>query len=344
MKNNRNGFTLVELLVVIAIIGVLVALLLPAIQAAREAARRMQCANNLKQISLALLGYENSYGEFPAARFGSDLIAPNTVIDCGNGETFTIPDLGNMSDSGASAMVMILPFLEQQALFDELQPNTVPIWNAKNISTWAPQVADVLSQRPEVYRCPSDTIDEPAQWAHGVPLTVPVAAGSYANVLGSVRPDGPNGAIKYCGDGVFFYCRKIRQSEITDGLSNTLFVGETRDGHLTDDSGKAINSNIWSNGNRMQSTMRTTATPLNTPPGVDGGAGLRTQAEAYSNGGFSSYHPGGANFAYGDGHIVFISDSIDMPTYTVMAGRADEGVPLDWAAGGGGGGGGEIGR
>ena len=283
MKNNRVGFTLVELLVVIAIIGVLVALLLPAIQAAREAARRMQCTNHQKQIALALLGYETSNGDFPAARLGTDGVSPGTAIQCDNGDTFTVPDLGEVSDSGASALVMILPFLEQQSLFDALQPDTVPIWNPDNsVGSWAPLVADVLSQRPDVYLCPSDSIDGPAQWAHRVPLTVPVAAGSYANVLGSIRPDGANGSVKYCADGVFFYSRKFHQAEITDGLSNTLFVGETRDGHLIDDSGKAINSNIWTNGNRLQSTMRTTGTPLNTPPGVDGGSGLRHESQAYS--------------------------------------------------------------
>jgi prepilin-type N-terminal cleavage/methylation domain-containing protein len=88
-----NAFTLVELLVVIAIIGVLVALLLPAVQAAREAARRMQCANNEKQDSLALLEYESTRKHFPAARLGTDPSAgPGTVITCSDGEGFTIPD------------------------------------------------------------------------------------------------------------------------------------------------------------------------------------------------------------------------------------------------------------
>ena len=338
MSKNRIGFTLVELLVVIAIIGILVALLLPAIQAAREAARRMQCVNHQKQIALALLSYENVHREFPAARLGGDSgYATGSAIDCGKGDTYSIPDLGELTDSGASALVMILPFIEQEALYESLQPDTVAIWNARAVNTWVPKVRDYLGQRPSIYLCPSDTIgDEPAPWAHGVPpSTIPVASGSYANVLGSLRPDDPNSLIKFCGDGVFFYSRKIRQAEILDGVSNTLFVGETRDSNLIDENtGKALNSNIWSNGNRMQSTMRTTCTPLNTPPGVNAGTGLTEESSAISNGGFSSLHPGGANFAFGDGHVVFVNDSIDLASYTMMAARADQGAPTVCAGGG----------
>jgi prepilin-type processing-associated H-X9-DG protein len=318
---------LVELLVVIAIIGVLVALLLPAVQAAREAARRMQCGNNEKQIALALLNYENSKKEFPSARYGTDS-GGVTTADCGNGEILTIEDVPPLGRSGASALVMILPYIEQQALFDALHADEFPIW-APN-TTWHtahPEIAPALARRPDIYACPSDRIFESfAQWAHG--LTVDVAAGSYANVLGTVRPDDPGPKLKFCGDGVFVYARRFKIREITDGLSNTLFVGETRDGHLIDVNGTSINSNIWSNGNRMQSTMRTTRTPLNTPPGLNGGAGITKELTSahYSNGGFSSYHPGGANFAFGDGHVVFVDDSIDLVTYMTLSTRAGDNV------------------
>lgn len=337
----RKAFTLVELLVVIAIIGVLVALLLPAVQAAREAARRMQCVNNEKQIALALLNYEESHKEFPAARLGTDS-GGVTNADCGGGNIITIDATGPLAQSGASALVMILPHMEQQQLFDALHADEVAIWSpAAGWQNARPGIVPALAMRPDSYACPSDRISESfAQWAHDVPVaTVNVAAGSYANVLGSLRPDENFTRIKFCGDGVFVYYHRYRIPEITDGLSNTLFVGETRDGHLVDTSGNAINSNIWSNGNRMQSTMRTTCTPLNTPPGLNGGAGVVTQTGAYSNGGFSSNHPSGANFAYGDGHIVFIDDSIDLATYTMLSARADEGSGTACAGSSGNGGG-----
>jgi prepilin-type processing-associated H-X9-DG protein len=157
--------------------------------------------------------------------------------------------------------------------------------------------------------------------------TYDVASGSYALALGTRRPDGPFPEIKFCGDGVFFYCRTFRISEISDGLSNTLFLGETRDAHLVGADRLSNNSNIWTNGNRMQSSMRTTRTPINTPPGLDGGAGVARQADGhYSNGGFASHHPGGANFAFGDGHVVFIDDSIDLTTYMTLSTRAGDNV------------------
>lgn len=332
---NSKAFTLVELLVVIAIIGVLVALLLPAVQAAREAARRMQCVNNEKQIITALLNYEDSNKEFPAARLGTGF-AGATTTDCGNGDIVTIHDQGTMSLSGASALVMILPFMEQQALFDALKADEHPIWGPN--TTWPTLSASIipaLAMRPDVYACPSDRIFESfAQWAHGLTITtINVAAGSYANVFGTLAPNDNNARIKFCGDGVFMYARRFRIAEITDGLSNTMFVGETRDGHIVgidpmDGVTKALNSNIWSNGNRMQSTMRTTRTPLNTPPGINGGAGLAAEFDnsAISNGGFSSYHPSGANFAFGDGHVAFISDDVDLNTYMTLATRAGDNI------------------
>ncbi|MBX3426855.1 MAG: DUF1559 domain-containing protein [Pirellulales bacterium] len=314
-----RGFTLVELLVVIAIIGVLVALLLPAVQAAREAARRMQCGNNLRQIALGLLNYESQRKVFPAARRGNDGSAAS--VTCPNGDGFTL----SSDRSGASALALILPNLEQQSLYDLLHVKDVEIWSpAVGWHTRYPEIATALAQRPPVFECPSDTsLGQFAQWAHEVPVgQFNVAPSSYATVFGTNRPDSPLAEIKFCGDGMFVYERKFRVSEVEDGLSKTIVVGEVRESHLVVD-GNAINSNIWSNGNRMQSNMRTTATPLNTVPGENGGAGVVTQTGARSNGGFSSFHVGGGQFAYGDGHVEFLTDSIDLATYTALAARSD---------------------
>src|SRR5262245_7062763 len=169
----RRAFTLVELLVVIAIIGVLVALLLPAVQAAREAARRSQCTNNEKQTSLALLNFESSKKKFPAARLGSDT-GVGTVIPCSPevGGDYTVPDLGALNLSGASALVMILPFMEQQALYKQLHPDTIAIWSP-NAGWWTAnaEVGPALARRPDSFACPSDPAkDAFAQWAHAVPV------------------------------------------------------------------------------------------------------------------------------------------------------------------------------
>ena len=320
MTPQRRAFTLVELLVVIAIIGILVALLLPAIQAAREAARRSQCVNNMKQISLALLNYEHSKKRFPAARKGCDAINPSYPgIDCPS----KISSAGyELAYHGASALVSILPYIEEQALYDQFRIDVVTIWDGVAGCKWCtePDVKAAVAIRPGAYACPSDgELPQLAEWKHEVPARNDIATCSYAMVAGSQGP--PNtAALKYQNDGVFFYNRRFKVAEITDGLSHTLFAGETIKGDT------AIGSNIWSNGNRGNSTMRTTRNPLNTPPGEDGGGGVITSTATtppnIANCAFQSRHPGGGNFAYGDGHITFIPDAIDLIVYQYLSTRA----------------------
>ncbi len=318
MTLQRRAFTLVELLVVIAIIGILVALLLPAVQAAREAARRSQCVNNMKQIGLGLLEYEHTAKRFPAARKGCDGVitsSPGTGVDCSS----QISSAGyEMAAHGVSALVMILPYLEEQQLYDQFKVQTVSVWDGVTGCRWCtdPDVKLAVANRPKAYVCPSDgDLQQFAEYKHEVPARNDVSTGSYANVAGSQGP--PNSAtLKYANDGTFFYNRRIKVSEILDGLSHTLFVGETIMGDLP------IGSNIWSNGNRGNSTMRTTANPLNTPPGTDGGAGTMVSTTNIANAAFQSRHPGGGNFEYGDGHISFINDSIDLKVYQGLSTRA----------------------
>ncbi len=327
MTRQRRAFTLVELLVVIAIIGILVALLLPAVQAAREAARRSQCVNNLKQTNLAFLQYEHTYQRFPAARRGCDginLTYPG--VDCSS----HLSSLGyELAYHGASALVMILPYLEEQQLYDQFKIDLVSVWDGVQPCKWCSD-ADVklaVANRPKMFVCPSDgDLQVLADYKHEATARNDISTGSYANVAGTHGP--PNDAyLKYQNDGVFFYNRRFKIAEITDGLSHTLFTGETIQGD------NRFGSNIWSNGNRGNSDMRTTANPLNTPPGADGGGGTITSGSGdtanVANCAFQSRHPGGGNFAYGDGHVVFVSDSIDLKVYQGLSTRAGDETTTD---------------
>jgi prepilin-type N-terminal cleavage/methylation domain-containing protein/prepilin-type processing-associated H-X9-DG protein len=320
-KIRRRGFTLVELLVVIAIIGILVALLLPAVQAAREAARRAQCVNNVKNLALAFANYETSQKKFPAGRLGCDTNI--AYPDCATGVAKNDKNGKSFGQGGASAFTFVLPHLEEQALYDLMKVDSVAIWFPGTAYTWwsDADVQKALSQRPGVFRCPSDG-ELPAFADYKNEITDPavnVAPASYALSAGTLGPPNSNN-MKFFNTGVFFYFKKLKGSQISDGLSKTFFVGETIDGHL------ARSSNLWSNGNRCN-LLRTTANPLNTLFGISGagqpldnsGTNGCTQC---ANCAFASRHPGGANFGFGDGHVTFITDSIGLNVYQGLSTRA----------------------
>jgi prepilin-type N-terminal cleavage/methylation domain-containing protein/prepilin-type processing-associated H-X9-DG protein len=317
----RTAFTLVELLVVIAIIGILVALLLPAVQAAREAARRSQCVNNVKNLTLAFAEYEVAQKKFPAGRLGCDTniaypeCASPPAKNDKNGRTF--------GQGGASGFTFILPNLEEQALADLMRIDSVAIWFPGTAYTWWSDVdvQKALPQRPSVFRCPSDG-ELPFFADYKNEITDPainVAPGSYALSAGTIGPPNSNN-MKFFNTGVFFYWKKLKPSQISDGLTKTFFVGETIEGHL------ARSSNLWSNGNRCN-LLRTTANPLNTLHNISGagqpldnsGTNGCTQC---ANCAFASRHSGGANFGFGDGHVTFISDSISLNVYQWLSTRA----------------------
>lgn len=318
-----SGFTLVELLVVIAIIGILVGLLLPAVQSAREAARRSQCMNQQKQIGLALLMYEDANGALPAGRLGCDAGIPSNAKFCGPVNPNALGFY--MAYHGASAFVQILPHLEEQPLFDSFQIDKIAIWEASTSDKWVndyPQVREAIRTRPDFLLCPSDPIAViPAFKTAGDGAAV----GSYAVCSGTCGAglvcDDLNGVrinMKYSNDGVFMYGKKTKLREITDGTSKTLFLGESIEGDLIQ------SVNIWTNGARGQ-TIRSTATPLNFPSGLDAGNGLMSPG---LNGGFASRHPGGALFTFGDGHVDFIPETIDHLAYRQLATRANGELPL----------------
>ncbi len=303
-REHRFGFTLVELLVVIAIIGILIALLLPAVQAAREAARRAQCSNNLKQVSLALLNYESNHGVFPPGRMGCDNNPRCPAV---------------AQRVGTSAFVCILPFMEQQAVYDMFDFTDGP-WGYT--STWfVGSNGEAIGQRIAEYICPSDTSEEYAAVVQvGAAYNIgsrKAAVGNYALSAGTAGPglaiDGKSLDYKYDNDGVFYYSDSHKIRDISDGTSSTLFVGEVVDAHTQE------NSNIWSRSLRLMDTSRTTYNPLNTWPGMPMAA--TTYGIPY-NGAFTSRHPGGAQFGFGDGHVSFLSENINHYTYRALSTRA----------------------
>jgi prepilin-type N-terminal cleavage/methylation domain-containing protein/prepilin-type processing-associated H-X9-DG protein len=298
----KAGFTLVELLVVIAIIGILVALLLPAIQAAREAARRSQCVNNLKQIAIGIELYHASHKEYPSGRKGCDGWG---FGKCADGDPIDI--------RAPSGLITILPFVEQQALFERFDFNDGP-WTPKNwpehfkrnshdTNTFA--VGSIVP----FYSCPSDPKEPLAD--HRADLE---ATGSYAFSMGS---NGPSFGIdtltvKMDNNGMFMYNRNITIQEVTDGTSNTLYLGETINGHEKE------TSNRWSAASRHLDSLRSTDNPMNTPVGQ----GITINLYGYkTNGSFASAHPGGAQFSFGDGHGIFLSETIELQVYHALSTR-----------------------
>ncbi|MGD9128657.1 MAG: DUF1559 domain-containing protein, partial [Planctomycetia bacterium] len=159
MMRRQKGFTLVELLVVIAIIGILIALLLPAIQAAREAARKLGCANNLKQIGLGIMNYESTHHHFPPGRVGCDRDSTGNYCN------------GIHQEVATSGFVAILPHLELQNIYDLFNFSSGP-WTEQDAS-WITVGSnrDAVAQRPPVFVCPSDTAEPFYKDTASIPLT-----------------------------------------------------------------------------------------------------------------------------------------------------------------------------
>ena len=314
----KPAFTLVELLVVIAIIGILVGLLLPAVQAAREAARRMQCSNNLKQLGLSFHNYESALKSFP--------------INYATRGSLGFPNNGpGIANSGRSWMQMVLPYIEQNNLYNNidftvgLQPKnsapTTPI--GKNRLVAATVVPSFL--------CPSDDSGEGGTLLNRSDLNetnAPAdrwAVTNYKACAGSnwqwgifawvnSGPTGVNGKNAGQSDGLNLgngvICSnqtdvntKTRIADITDGTSNTFIIGEAMAGWSQ--------WNWWYNPNACTATS---AIPLNRVLRVPKNIG-----DWPNNYGFASRHTGGGNFALADGSIRFLSDSIDVFTYRAMA-------------------------
>jgi len=322
MRGSRFGFTLVELLVVIAIIGVMVGLLLPAVQAARESARRMSCSNNLKQIGLGLHMYHDTYHTLP----------PGAVFH--GGETTSSPNGGAINHRG-SLHIRILPYIEQQAVYDAFDFRF-----GTDGQQYPPTVNNgirIVGTQINTFICPSDGMNvrlggHPTyvwpsnyQGNHGPSASISNNANCscplYSVFQGYSRAgtsaDNPAGL--FTRNGWNFQCKF---SAIPDGLSNTIMMGEVR----PECSGHARTG--WSNSNRwgiftqipinFDSCYQDLATA--TAAGFDGCAAMcNWNAEV----GYKSRHPGGAQFTMGDGSTRFIGETIDMWVYQYIGDRND---------------------
>lgn len=306
-RPRKSGFTLVELLVVIAIIGILIALLLPAVQAAREAARRSQCSNNMKQIALAIHNYHDTFKVFPPGVIAARLNA----------------GAGSHPDS-MSWMPMLLPFMEQAPLYDQLKPYMV----TRNSSAFP---SNLMNTVIPMLTCPTDPNMGKQTTVHGEQDPPPDKndgfCGNYLLCNGSEQVTEGTGGNSFRMNGMFYYQSKTRMGSVQDGTSNTvmsaeiLVVPENTTAHR-DWRGRYYRADHLS-------SIFTTYLPPNTtsadlcrtceavePPWAPCTASTPTQA-LYAR----SLHPGGVQVGLADGSVRFVGETIDTQTWRALGTR-----------------------
>jgi prepilin-type N-terminal cleavage/methylation domain-containing protein/prepilin-type processing-associated H-X9-DG protein len=298
-RHRTTGFTLIELLVVIAIIGILIALLLPAVQKVREAANRMQCANNLKQLALACLNYNNTYGVLPPATIGP----PSGTADY------------------ATWAVLILPYVEQDNLYRQW---SLPL-------TYAKQAPAMVRSPVNLFFCPSRS--QPRVSARGQASQYGLAAdyvGCGGSGVGSDTSDPAHRGVIIDASNVvvvsgqWVSCQgRVSLSTIPDGTSNTFMLGEK---HITlgaffqtlDYGDGSVYDHYWG---RYSTRCAGPADPLHGQFDDCGGA----PSQCYR--GFGSWHAGLCQFAFADGHVQGVNNATDPNVLYLLAVR-DDGMPI----------------
>jgi prepilin-type N-terminal cleavage/methylation domain-containing protein len=321
--SRRRGFTLVELLVVIAIIGVMVGLLLPAVQAAREAARRMQCSNNMKQLGLALHGFHDSYKRFPPGILGPVAVVP--------------PGSNDNDHQYVGALYFLLPYMEQTALYDQVKEkldvdvdhypgitystsSTVPVQNwFMNDSSWA-----AAQTKISTYECPSATsYNNTSTFAYIFTRGLGITGGvwnspmsflgrtNYAPSCGGIGEAHTNlsGWGRY--QGLFWPRSKRKFSDCLDGTSSTIAFGEVLGGFRYDSTGTIPTNELqfaftWMGMGPMPSAWYLPS-PTNRPKWHQ----------------FGSQHPGIVQFALVDGSVRAVSGSVPTSDFLFANGAQD---------------------
>jgi prepilin-type N-terminal cleavage/methylation domain-containing protein len=331
-KRVKRGFTLIELLVVIAIIAILIALLLPAVQQAREAARRSQCKNNLKQIGTALHNYHETFRIFPPGVI-------NAAWSGSGGGTTT-------GSNGLSWVTMTLPYFDQAPLYKKFV--TTQHWMTSNTA----QVAEILT----VLRCPSDVSPDQTN-----SVSVLMGTSNYPGVYGVGSPsdplgsDGTNSTLPDFCQGMFGQNSKVKFASIKDGTTNTVMVGERRGGRtctsFTAGSGVSATGatlaahagsfcTFWAGIEtdlELSTVLGTSTTGSPQKSGIPTGSltiKINTKTDGANNTGnlldqddttqgFNSYHTGGAHFLLGDASVKFVTENVDEQTYNEIVRRSD---------------------
>lgn len=307
----KHGFTLVELLVVIAIIGILIAMLLPAVQAAREAARRMQCTNNLKQWGVGMQLYHDAYGVFPYGTISGEKLVVNGDQP-GRG---VYPTAGQNGEYRRQTFVIALwPYIGQQSLYDAYDFR----FNFPNIQNRA-----VITSQVPMYHCPSD------------PGAMMWRANEYTHARGNYVVGWGNGTFlqtepEFTG-APFSMNKQTRISDMTDGTSKTAFMSEVlkplveehfdfRGGIMNDDQSSA-----------QFMTVNTPNAGIDSTVCVDKERPAPCQLGPTTYLSARSYHPGGVNVLCGDGSVHFVGDDIDLYVWqTLGATKSGQTVEVDW--------------